>query len=126
MQKLHKAIAYDEQKAFDQGKPVLNYDKAIMYSQSQTGRLVNPDILLGVPTWHLDSLEDKKVLDQIWELACLELDHERFVIKGQLKSPYQKKQKIDNRTRWARKLRELVYENLKEIRQNKKGNTTWN
>ena len=121
LQMLYEAMAHDDQKAFERGEPVLNYDKAILCTLSQTGRLVNPDILLGVPTWHRDSLEDERVTDQIWELACLELDHEKFVIQGKLRSPYQKKQKIDYRTNWTKKLRELVYDNLKEIRQDKEG-----
>jgi len=115
MQLLREAICYDKQQAYSQKTPLLNYYKAIMYSLSQTGRMINPDILTGVLTWPRKMLEKQRVIDQIWEHACLELDHERLVIKGQLTSPYQKKPEIDCRTKWSMKLREIVYSNLKEI-----------
>jgi hypothetical protein len=46
MQLLNEAISCDEQNALKQGKPLLNYSNAILYSLSQTGRMVNPDFYL--------------------------------------------------------------------------------
>jgi len=37
MQLLHEATCYEEQQAFSQRTPLLSYDKAILYSLSQTG-----------------------------------------------------------------------------------------
>jgi len=84
LQLLREAVCYDEQQAYTEKTPLLNYDKAIMYSLSQTGCMINPDILTGILTWPHKMLENQKVIDQIWEHACLELDHECFVIKGSL------------------------------------------
>ncbi len=67
--------------------------------------MINPDILEGVPTWPRKSLEDQKVIDQIWELECMELDHERLVIKGQWRNSYQKTPEIDCHTKWGMKLK---------------------
>jgi len=106
---IREAVCYDEQQAYTEKTPLINYDKAIMYSLSQTGRMINPDILTGILTWPRKMLETQRITDQIWEHACLELDHECFVIKGQLTSTCLKKPEIDCRTKWSMKLRELVY-----------------
>jgi hypothetical protein len=96
LQMLIEAISYDEQIAQKQGKPIVDYYNAILYSLSRSGRKVNPDILKGVPKWHCKCLtEQTKTSDKIWELACLELDHETLESKEQTKTSQKKRQKVD-------------------------------
>ncbi len=113
LQMLIDLIGQDEQIAQNQGKSVVDHSNAILYSLSKTGRKVNPDILKGLPTWHQESLiEQTEITDKIWELACLELDHETLEIEEQTKFPQKKKQKL-----WTKKLREYLYANLENIRE---------
>jgi hypothetical protein len=113
MHLLTEAINCDEQHAQSEGKSICNYSNAILYSLSQTGRRVNPDILKGIPRWCRKHLESKEILDHIWELACLELDYETLESKEQARAP----QEITPHKRWESKLRELLYANWKNIRE---------
>jgi len=116
LQMLNKAISYDEHIAQKQRKP-RDYTNALLYSLSQTGRMVNPDILKEMPTRHLESLTQKETLDRIWELACLELDHERLESKEQTNNPQKKGQKFNQRASWTKIFRKYLYENLENIRE---------
>ncbi len=118
LQMLNKAISYNEQIAQKQCKPT-DYTNALLYSLSQAVRRVNPDILKDMPTRHLESLTQKETLEQIWELACLELDHKKLESKEQTNNPQKKGQKVNQRTCWTKKLRKYLYANLENIR--KKG-----
>jgi hypothetical protein len=111
---LNKAAAYEEHRARLIGQRV-DYRAAVLYSLAVTGRLITPERLVGLEPKFQDAkfLTDHKVLSAIWERACLELDHETLVVQGKASSQLdQKPLKMDRRTRWARKLKEVSYATL--------------
>ena len=118
---LAHAVAYEEHRARLSGERV-DYRAAVLYSLAESGRQITPDRLIGLEMKLQDSnfQKDYKVINTIWERACLELDHEYIVIQGRASNKRdQKPLKMDRRTRWERKLKELTYTELKKNRKSR-------
>ena len=118
---LAHAMAYEEHRARLSGEHI-DYRAAVLYSLAESGRQITPDRLIGLEMKLQNPLfqKDNKTIDTIWERACLELDHEYIVIQGRASNKRdQKPLKMDRRTRWERKLKELTYSELKKNRKSR-------
>ena len=115
-QNLKPAIGLETHRAKLTGERV-DYRAAILISLAETGRMISSEKLVGLEPMLQDTkfaLNDK-VLSTIWERACLELDHETLVVQGKARSELDRKGlKMDRRTRWARRLKEVSYAMLKQ------------
>ena len=118
---LKQAVAYEEHRARLAGERV-DYRAAVLYSLAESGRQITPDRLIGLEMklQNPNFQKEHKTISAIWERACLELDHEHIVVQGRASNKRdQKPLKMDRRTRWERKLKELTYAELQQNRRSR-------